>query len=107
MRGAAAGAALLALLWGCGPSPAAKTQLARLTLRSWTATVRKTTEALDRGAVPRQYARQVVQAARQSRAEESAQAEWAALPSEERADLDAAIHQLAALTGQPDARESR
>jgi hypothetical protein len=107
LRRAAAGAALLALCCGCRPSPAAKTQLAQLNLRSWTATLRKTADALEQHAVPSQYARQVVQAARQSRADESAQPEWAQLPSQERAELDAALDQLAALTGQADAGESR
>jgi hypothetical protein len=107
LRRAAAGAALLALFCGCRPSPAAKTELARLTLRSWTATLRKTADALEHRAVPLQYARQVVQAARQSQTDESAQPEWAALPSQERAELDAALDQLAALTGEADPGESR
>jgi hypothetical protein len=96
-------AAVLALLLGCGPSPEGKIDLARRTVRSWTATVRKTTEALQRDAVPALYGRQVFEAAVQSREEESGKPEWRALPAEDRAALDHAIGRLASLLGQPTA----
>jgi hypothetical protein len=91
-------AVALTLLLGCGPSPEGKVDLARRTVRSWTATVRKTTEALQRDAVPALYGRQVVEAAVQSREEEAGKPEW---PAKDRAALDDAIHRLASLLGQP------
>lgn len=93
----------LALLLGCGPSPEEKIGLARRTVRSWTATVRKTIEALERDAVPVVYGRQVVEAATESRRELAGKPEWGALPPEDRAALDEAIHRLAFVLGQPDA----
>ena len=72
-------------------------------MRSWTATVRKTTEALERDAVPTVYGRQVFEAAVQSRKEESGKPEWRTLPAEDRAGLDHAIGRLASLLGQPTA----
>ncbi|HEX5575212.1 MAG TPA: hypothetical protein VFX42_05010 [Gemmatimonadales bacterium] len=95
--------AALALLLGCGPSPEEKMELARRTVRSWTTTVRKTTEALQRDAVPALYGRQVFEAAVQSREEESERPEWRTLPAEDRAALDHAIGRLASLLGQPTA----
>ena len=100
MSRAAGAAALVALLLGCGPSEAQKSELARLTVHSWTATLQKTADALDRRAVPLLYARQVVVAAQEARAEQSAGPEWSALPARERAALDEAIHKLAARIGQ-------
>jgi hypothetical protein len=94
-------AALLAALLGCGPSPARKNDLARRTVRSWTVTVQRTRDALQRGAVPQAYARQVVDVAVESREEESKQPEWASLPAEERSELDQAIQQLALAVGEP------
>jgi hypothetical protein len=94
-------AVALTLLLGCGPSPEGKIDLARRTVRSWTATVRKTTEALQRDAVPALYGRQVVEAAVQSREEEAGKPEWSALPAKDRAALDDAIRRLASLLGQP------
>jgi hypothetical protein len=92
----------LALL-SCGPSPQRKADLARRSVRSWTATLRKTGDALEQGRVPRLYARQVVDAAREHRTEESTSAEWSAVPAGERGDLDRAIQQLAAAVGDPEA----
>jgi hypothetical protein len=104
-RGRSHGVAALLLivlpLLGCGPSPEQKIDLARRTVRSWTATVRKTTEALERGAVPRVYGRQIVEAAVQSKKEETGKLEWRMLSEGERAALDDAIHRLAFLVGQP------
>jgi hypothetical protein len=91
----------LALLFGCGPSPEQKIDLARRTVRSWTATVTKTTQALERDAVPPLYGRQIVAAAVQSRKEEADKPEWRTVSAEDRAALDDAIHQLAALLDQP------
>lgn len=106
-RGRSHGVAALLLivlpLLGCGPSPEHKIDLARRTVRSWTATVRKTTEALQRDAVPALYGRQVLEAAMQSRKEESGKPEWSTIPAEARAALDHAIGRLASLLGQPTA----
>jgi hypothetical protein len=99
------GAALLLIvlpLLGCGPSHEKKIDLARRTVRSWTATVRKTTEALERDAVPVLYGRQVVEAAVQSKQAEAGTPEWRMLSAGERAALDDAIHRLASLLGQSD-----
>jgi hypothetical protein len=104
---AASLAALLAALLGCGPSPARKNDLARRTVRSWTVTVQRTREALQRGAVPRAYARQVVDVAIESRDEESKEPEWATLPAQERSELDQAIQQLALAVGEPARGRSR
>jgi hypothetical protein len=105
LRGRSHGVAALLLivlpLLGCGPSDEKKIDLARRTVQSWTATVRKTTEALERDAVPVLYGRQVVEAAVQSRKEESGKPEWRTLPAENRAALDHAIGRLASLLGQP------
>lgn len=95
-------AAALGLLLACGPSPQDKAQLARRTVRSWTATVEKTTDAVQRGAAPRVYGRQIVAAAMESRKTEASAPEWQRLPAQERAALDQAIHRLAALLGLPD-----
>ena len=99
--------AALLLLAGCGPSPAEQRDLARRTVQSWTATLQKTSDALHRGTVPRVYARQVVQAAIESRADESTEPEWAAVPVPERIDLERAIQELAAALGEPDPDNSR
>jgi hypothetical protein len=94
-------AALLVALLSCGPSPARKNDLARRSVHSWTLTVQRTREALQRGAVPQVYARQVVNAAVQSRADESKQPEWATVPPQDRSELDRAIEQLALAMGEP------
>jgi hypothetical protein len=100
-------AALLVALLGCGPSPARKNDLARRTVRSWTVTVQRTREALERGAVPQAYARQVVAVAIESREEQSKEPEWATLPAQERSELDRSIQQLALAVGKPAPRRSR
>jgi hypothetical protein len=57
--------------------------------------------------VPQAYARQVVDVATESRAEEAKQPEWSSLPLQDRNDLDRAIQQLAAAVGEPIAGRSR
>jgi hypothetical protein len=99
--------AALLLLAGCGPSPGEKRDLARRTIQSWTATLRKTSDAIRHGTVPRVYARQVVQAAIESRRDESTAPEWPTVPPEERTDLERAIRQLADAVGQSDLGSSR
>jgi hypothetical protein len=91
----------LALLLGCGPSPEQKIDLARRTVRSWTATVTKTTQALERDAVPPLFGRQIVAAVVQSRKEEANKPEWRTVSAKDRAALDDAIRRLASLLGQP------
>ena len=93
--------AALACILGCGSSPPDKSDAARRTVRSWSATVRKTSEALDRGAVPALYGQQVMAAAIRSREEEAGKPEWSALPATERAALDDAIGRLAGSLRKP------
>jgi hypothetical protein len=100
-------AVALALLFGCGPSPEQKVELARRTVHSWTATVEKTSDALRRGAVPPVYARQVVDAATESRKTEAASPEWKTVPAEDRAALDRGIGRLASMVGRPDSNAAR
>jgi hypothetical protein len=95
--------AALGLLLGCGSSPQEKVQLARRTVRSWTATVEKTTDAVERRAAPRLYGRQIVIAAVESRKQEAGSPEWRMVPAEERAALDRAIQRLQSLLGPPQA----
>jgi hypothetical protein len=92
-------AAALALFVGCSSSEP-KTELAARTVHSWQATVRTTAEALDHGAVPPVYARQVLRAALESRKQQAGRPEWNSLSVQVRAGLDQAIHQLAALLGE-------
>jgi hypothetical protein len=94
--------AALACILGCGSSTPDKSDAARRTVRSWTATVRKTSDALDRGAVPALYGRQIVEAAIRSREEEADKPEWSALPATERAALDDAIRRLAGSLKKPE-----
>lgn len=101
MSRAAPLAALLVSLLGCSPSAARKNDLARRSVHSWTLTVQRTRDALQRGAVPQVYARQVVDAAIESRAEQSRAPEWATLPPGDRSELDRAIQQLALAVGEP------
>jgi hypothetical protein len=105
LRTAVSLAAALAGVLGCGPSPQMKSEVAARTLQSWTETVRKTSDAFERGAVPALYGRQVVEAAMKSKQEQAASPEWNSLPADDRAALDDAIHKLAASIG-PSARQS-
>jgi hypothetical protein len=98
------GAAIAGVL-GCGPSPQKKREAAAQTLQSWTATVRKTSDDFERGAVPALYGRQVVEAATKSKQEQAETPEWNSLPADDRAALDDAIHKLAASIGRS-ARQS-
>ncbi len=94
--------AYLLLVTACHGSPEKKQEQLHRELRSWTATVEKTTDAVQRGAAPRVYGRQIVAAAMESRKTEAGAPEWQRLPAQERAALDQAIHRLAALLGLPD-----
>jgi hypothetical protein len=69
-------------------------------VRSWTATVEKTTEALERDAVPPVYGRQVVEAAVHGRQKEAGKPEWRMVSEEDRGALDAALQRLASLLDQ-------
>jgi hypothetical protein len=53
------------------------------------------------------YARQVVEAAIESRSEESTAPEWPTVPPQERSELERAIRQLAHAVGQHDLGSSR
>ena len=97
----------LAPLLGCGPSPEQKVELARRTVHSWIATLEKTSKALQSGAVPPVFARQIVKAAAESRKSEAASPEWKTISGEDRAALDDGIRRLASLAGQPDSNAAR
>ena len=96
----------VAPLVGCG-SPDQKTESASRVVQSWEATVRETSKALDRRAVPRLYARQVLQAAVQTRDQHAKQPEWSALPAEVRGGLAEAIGQLSASLGESSGDQPR
>ena len=96
----------VAPLLGCG-SPDQKTEGASRVVHSWEATLRETSKALDRRVVPRLYARQVLQAAVQTRDQHTKQPEWNALPAEVRSGLAEAIGQLSASLGESSADHSR
>jgi len=55
----------LVFLAACSSSPSEQTRKLHQTQQSWEATVRLTTELSQRGAVPAEYARQTLDAARQ------------------------------------------
>jgi hypothetical protein len=97
-RGRSHGVAALLLmvlpLLGCGSSPQKKVELAEQKVRSWEATVRLTSETLAAGAVPREYARQVLEAANKARQQQAKQPEWRAVPAQGRSGLDVALRQL-------------
>jgi hypothetical protein len=57
--------ASLVLLAACSGSPSAQAGKLHQTRQSWEATARLTKEMLQRGAVPAEYARQMLDAARQ------------------------------------------
>jgi hypothetical protein len=80
-------------LLGCGSSEQKKTELAEQEVRSWTATVRLARESLAAGAVPPVYARQVLEAARKGRQQQS-KLEWKAIPPEARSQLDRGLREL-------------
>jgi hypothetical protein len=100
-------AVALAPLLNCGPSPEQKIELARRTVHSWTATIEKTSEALQSGGVPRVFAHQIVDAAAESRKAEATSPEWKTIPGEDRAALDDSIRRLASLVGRSDSTDAR
>ncbi|HEX5963403.1 MAG TPA: hypothetical protein VFY42_06740 [Gemmatimonadales bacterium] len=79
---------------GCS-SPEEKADRAARTARSWSATARITSEALATGAVPRVYARQVLQAAMEARRKLAQQQEWRSLSPDARSRLEDAVRELA------------
>jgi hypothetical protein len=90
----------LVLVLSC-VSPEQKAELAAHDLRSWAATARMTAGALEAGAVPRLYARQVLDAALQSRQRLAQRAEWNAIAPELRDSLQNSLRGLALALGQP------
>ena len=87
---------------GCS-SQAEKLDRSARTAHSWTATARKTSQALAAGSVPRVYARQVLDAALESKRELARQPEWRLLDRTSRGQLETAIQELASsLDGRPD-----
>jgi hypothetical protein len=92
-------AGILALFLGC-TSPEQKAELAARTIHSWNATLSATTEALERGSIPRVYARQVLRAAMETRQQQSTKAEWHRVPAELKGRLDRSIARLATSLGE-------
>jgi hypothetical protein len=92
----------LLLVVGIAPGPVAgcgstdQVERTARTSRSWDATVRSTSEALASGAVPRLYARQVLQAALESRRQLAEKPEWPLLPENTRRRFEDSIRHLAA-----------
>lgn len=87
---------------GCS-SQAEKLDRSARTAHSWAATARKTSQALAAGSVPRVYARQVLEAARESRRELARRPEWGLLDGSTRGQLETAIQELgSSLDGRPD-----
>jgi hypothetical protein len=89
----------LMLVVGC-VSPEQKAELAAHDIRSWTATSRMTAGALEAGAVPRHYARQVLDAALEDRRQLSQRPEWGATAPELRDSLQRSLRGLALALGQ-------
>lgn len=91
---------------GCS-SAGERIQKSIRTTRSWEATVRNTTSALSRGAVPRVYGKQLLQAAVDTERQLAKQMEWQAVPQNLRSDLAAAIRKLASTLGEASASAPR
>ncbi len=89
------------VLWAIGvvvaacSSPQEKIEQSARTARSWSATARTASAALDRGAVPRVYARQVLREAIEGKRQLSREPAWLSLPRHTRDQLDRAIRELA------------
>jgi hypothetical protein len=94
---------LLAALTGCISAEARQLAAARQA-RSWAATAHLTTEALDRGAIPRLYARQILQAGQEAEEQLTAQPEWGRVPTEAKQSLEEALDQLAFSVGEATTR---
>lgn len=87
---------------GCS-SQAEKVDQSARTAHSWTATARKTSQALAAGSVPRVYARQVLEAALETKRELARRSEWRLLDRGTRGQLETAIGELASsLDGRPE-----
>jgi hypothetical protein len=99
-------AALLVILVpgsGCGSSEPETERTARA-VYAWAATAHLTATALMQGSVPRVYARQVLEATRESREKHRSQPSWSELPPDLRADLDRGIARLASILEHPEER---
>jgi hypothetical protein len=90
---------ILATLTGCISAEERK-RAVESQARSWAATANFTTEALDRGAVPRLYARQILEAGREADEQLAAQPEWSMLPVDVKQSLEEALDQLASSIGE-------
>jgi hypothetical protein len=88
----------LVLVPACS-SPDEKVELATRAARSWEATVRQTSTALERGAVPLGYARQILRAAIDHERAERRRPEWNRVPAEVRGGLGEAVDQLRSSLG--------
>ena len=83
------------LVTGC-TSPEQKRQAAAEAIRSWEATLGLTREQLERDIIPRGYARQILEAARDQQRSQQKRPEWRSLPPDTRQDFATALDQLAA-----------
>ena len=86
------------LVTGC-TSPEQKRQAAAEAIGSWEATLRLTREQLERDIIPRGYARQILEAARDQHESQRKRPEWRSLSPETRHEFATALNQLAASLG--------
>lgn len=90
---------LLTTLIGCTSAEDRHLAAAR-SARSWAATATLTSEALDRRAVPRRYAQQILKAGKEVEDQLASQREWSTLSDEIKQSLEGALDQLASSIGE-------
>lgn len=81
-------------------SPEDKIEQATRTVRSWEATARLTSQALEEGAVPRVYGKQVLDAALAVRRNQAQRPEWEAVAPETRRAFGEAVAELGRWLGE-------
>ena len=96
----------MGLVTGC-TSPEQKSEAAAESARSWEATLRLTREAVVAQEIPRVYARQVLEAAREHERAHRGRPEWESLPPRLKQQLAAAADRLASDLGQSSERHDR
>lgn len=82
-------------------SPQEKIEQATRTVRSWEATARLTSEALEQRAVPRVYGKQVLDAALAMRRTQARRPQWDAVAPEARRAFAEAVAELGRWLGEP------
>jgi hypothetical protein len=91
---------VLAVFVACS-SPEEKAQETNRTIRSWEATLRRTSDALAQDAIPRVYADQVLRAAIAATRQQARRPEWNAVPMDTRRSLENQIARLGRMIGEP------